>query len=206
MNVRRRSIVRGMIGAGVVGSGHATGEVVLARSSAPKATPATPDAETPEAIVQRFRETSIVSPLFPRDAGELTIVDWVDDGDTDLVGTVGAFLVQGTGMKEPIGAFMVHPTVESAQARFARQASDGGDDVPLTFFGYSGAWGHYSDGTSIVALVDGLVIVSALGKGPERGPDEPLSDDHREADARSLANLAGMMDSLRLVMAATKAG
>lgn len=116
-------------------------------------------------------------------------------------GSSGAFLVQGSAIEEPLGAFMIHPTVESAQERFGQALGDGDDEVGFTVFGYPGGWGHYSDGSTVLAVVDGFVIVSALAKGPTRGTDEPLATDFREADARVLAHLAGMLDHLRTVTA-----
>lgn len=200
----RRLLVQGMIATGASGSMVLTNRAVFAHSRNQQATPSTPDAETPEAIVLRLRETPITSPLFPRDAGDLAILDWVDDSDTDLANTVGAFLVQGPAAGDDgsptLGAYMVHPTAESALAQFTQQPTDGDDELPLTLFGYTGGWGNYPDGTSLVAVAQGFVIVSAMGMGPQRGPDEPGATDFREADARALANLAGMLDHLRMVV------
>lgn len=203
MELNRRSLVRGAIGAGATGIAIGIGHDAMAQS--PPATPATAGAETPDAIVAGLREMPITSPLFPRDSGDLTILDWVDEGDSDLEGAVAAFFVEGPPVgedgKSMIGAYMVHATADVAAERFSQQLSDGQDERPAAIFEYPSGWGHYPDGAAVVGVVTGSVIVSAAAMGPKRGPDEPAVTDFREADARALANLAGMLDHLRMVTA-----
>ncbi|MGC4192081.1 MAG: hypothetical protein QM589_13090 [Thermomicrobiales bacterium] len=198
MIVTRRSLVQGAILAPALSAGSSA-------SAQEDATPAGEEALSVDEVVWRLRTRPILSPLFPSDTGELAVLDWVDDGDEDLDGTAGAFLIQDTAKGDDdnalIGAYIVHPTVRSAEERMQQQATDGRDEHPMTLLGRSGASAQYPDGYSLVAVVDGFVIVSATGGTLATGPDAPDVTDFREADARALTHLAGLLDHLRTVMA-----
>lgn len=59
------------------------------------ATPAgTPAGADPAALLYRLLAAPVESPLFPRDTGENAPVTRTDEGDTDLVGTIGSVLMQ----------------------------------------------------------------------------------------------------------------
>jgi hypothetical protein len=159
---------------------------------------ATPEADegglSPELLNERLRAIPVSSPLFPSDTGALTIVDWADTGDDDLVGTIGAMTVQDSAKGEAgtIGAFIVHPSAESAQARMREIAPD-----QVMLFG-NPAVTVQEDGYSLVAVVKGPVILSAIGTTLTPPLDGTGAFD--ETDARALGNLAGMLDHLRLAM------
>ncbi len=145
----------------------------------------------PEVIFERLLESEITSPLFPSDATGLTVEEWVDPGDTDLEGAVGGVMVRaGTGDDaQPIGAYVVHPTFDSAERRFASNGSP-----ETTLWSYELWW--YSmedmstteedDSFAVIATRSGLVIVSAFAQGAGTPGNE----------LRTLANLAGMLDHL----------
>jgi hypothetical protein len=62
-------------------------------------------------------------------------------------------------------------------------------------------WQQSGDGSSLLAVVQGTVIVSAIGIPAEgRGPDQPNQAATGETDNRALANLAGLLDHLRMVL------
>jgi hypothetical protein len=202
MAITRRSIVQAsFVAAAAVGFGAGIPAGAAKQD-------ATPDAEAlpVDVVYQRLRESTPTSPLFPSDYGDLAIIDWVDDNDTDLAGTVGAVFVQDTAKGERdegmIGAYIVHPKIAQAKERIAEQTSDGGEDNAVTLFGRPTAQGQFDDGFSLIAVAQGFVIVSAIGMPAKRpGPEESLVD-FRETDARALSHLAGLLDHLRLVLTA----
>lgn len=186
MRASRRSILQAFIVAG------ATIPFLEPVGALASATPAVGEGGmSPEILNERLREIPVSSPLFPSDSGTLTIVDWADTSDDDLVGTVGAMTLQGSGKGEAgtIGAFIVHPSAESAQARMREMAPD-----QVLLFGNPGVT-EQEDGYSLVAVVKGPVIISAIGMTLAPPPDGTGAFD--ETDARALGNLAGMLDHLR---------
>jgi len=198
MAITRRSIVQAsLVTAAALGT-----QAGVANQEATPATEALPVEE----VLRLLRETTPASPLFPSDTGTLEVVDWVDDSDTDLAGTVGAVLVQDTSRGEGdeafIGAYIVHPKVTQAEERLRDQTSDGGEDSAVTLFGHTAANGQFPDGFSLIAVVQGFVIVSAIGMPVEPlGPDEPGSTRFAETGPRALGHLAGLLDHLRLLTA-----
>jgi hypothetical protein len=195
----RRSLIQTVAIAGVMSS-----RLTPALAQAGATPEATPDLD-PEQILELLRTSPITSPLFPSDYGTLEILPWVDDSDKDLIGTVGAFLVQDTSQADAgseaglIGAYIVHPDAASAEESVAETGSDGRTTDTFTLFGDTGAWQQDSSGYSLVVITKGPVIVSAFGM-PQTllGPDETATD-FRESDARAIGNLAGLLDHLRLV-------
>lgn len=187
MRASRRSILQAFI---VAGAAIPLLEPVRAMASA------TPVADegglSPEILNERLREVPISSPLFPSDTGSLSIVDWADTSDSDLVGTVGAMTIQDStkGDAGMIGAFIVHPSAESANARMSEIAPD-----QVMFFG-SPAVTVQEDGYSLIAVVKGPVIISAIGLTSTPPLDGTGAYD--ETNARALGNLAGLLDHLRL--------
>jgi hypothetical protein len=201
MTVSRRNL---LLTASISGSMFAMPSLAragLASQATPEGTPAD-ESLTPEAIYESLLASTISSPLFPADTGELVVIGWNDTGDDDLQGVVGGLLVQaGEGEDAPLtGVYIVHPSVDLARSRIESRLDGTGEfSGPFEMFGYSGAWQHdpgdptghiveEDSSYSLVALVVGTVIVSAVGDG---GP--------RDANSfRALANLAGMLDHLRM--------
>jgi hypothetical protein len=173
--------------------------------AASQATPAaTPEGASspPEALYQWLLSSTITSPLFPSDYGPLAIVEWVDDSDTDLDGVIGGLLVQDTTKGDAddavIAACIVHPTAESAIARLTATTDD--ETRPVEILGRQGVWVQAGD-YSLLGVVEGSVIISAIGSsGEERAPDGPAVSTNGETDFRALANLAGMLDHMRMVL------
>jgi len=194
----RRSLIQTVAMAGVMSSRLTP---ALAQSDAtPEATPEV-DAEQ---IFQLLRASQITSPLFPSDSGALVLVDWVDDSDKDLIGTVGALLVQDTSKGDSeaglLGAYIVHPTAASAEESIAQSAGDETTTESFTLFGDNASAQQDPSGYALIAIANGPVIVSAVGMPQSPlGPDETAVD-FRESDARAIGNLAGMLDHLRLVL------
>ena len=188
MQTSRRSIVRAFIMAG------ATLPLLEPAQALTSATPVADEDElSPEILNERLREVPVSSPLFPSDTGPLTVVDWSDTSDSDLVGTIGAMTIQDSGKsgdEGTIGAFIVHPSAESAEARMREIAPD-----QVMLFG-SPAVAQHEGGYSLVAIVKGPVIISAIGMTVTPALDGTSEND--EPDARALGNLAGMLDHLRL--------
>lgn len=188
MRASRRSILQAFI---IAGAALPLLEPVRALASA------TPVADegglSPEILNERLREVPVSSPLFPSDTGPLTVVDWADTSDDDLVGTVGAMTIQDSAISGDaglIGAFIVHPSAESAQARMRVIAPD-----QVMLFD-SPAVAQHEGSYSLVAIAKGPVIISAIGMTLTPALDGTSEND--APDARALGNLAGMLDHLRL--------
>jgi len=87
---------------------------------------ATPVAETdlderiaaipPEELLDALRDTPVEDGLFPPEYEGVTIAPWDNELDSDLVGTLGGALVTTNG--NMLGGYIVHPSEESATARF----------------------------------------------------------------------------------------
>ena len=201
MPATRRSLIRTLAITGVMSSRLTP---ALAQSGAtPEASPEV----DPEQILVLLRASQITSPLFPSDSGAIALIDWVDDTDKDLIGTVGALLVQDTSKGESdgglLGAYIVHPTAASAESSIAQSVEDETTTELFTLFGDKGAAQQDPSGYSLIVIANGPVIVSALGMPlAPLGPDETAVD-FRESDARAIGNLAGLLDHLRLVLSET---
>lgn len=157
----------------------------------------------PEALFAALAETEVTSPLFPSDGGPYEIVPWEDEDDEDLTGTIGGLGMRDTAKGDDetaiIGVYIVHPTVESAEARFAEVMNQ--PEAPLTFFGYPGVSSIADNGFAIVALQIGPLLVSAIAQATaERKPDAPVEFDALELAARASAHIAGMLDHYRMAV------
>lgn len=188
MQTSRRSILRAFI---MAGAALPLLEPVWALASA---TPVADEGGLSPAILnERLREVPVSSPLFPSDTGPLTVVDWSDTSDSDLVGTIGAMTIQDSTKSDDegtIGAFIVHPSAESALASMKEIAPD-----QVVIFDSPAVTSH-EGGYSLVAIVKGPVIISAIGMTTTPALDGTSEND--APDARALGNLAGMLDHLRL--------
>ncbi|MGB3330850.1 MAG: hypothetical protein WBA46_17940 [Thermomicrobiales bacterium] len=201
MTMTRRALVRGSLGTGASGALMRAGRPSVAHGNA---TPEPGEPLSVDEVVRRLRGRPITSPLFPADQGPFTITDWIDPSDDDLTGTVGAFTVHAAAAAEDdtegfVGAYMIHPTVRAAEARMVHQTAPDPAGQASTLFGKPFVSGRFSDGASLVGVVEGFVIVSAIGFRSTPDDLTPESSDHQEQDARALANLAGLLDHLRLV-------
>lgn len=184
------------------------------RARASQATPgATPVAGQPDAraLLDALLDAPLTTTLFPSDTPAITVVEWVDEGDSDLVGAVGGVLLQtgedDNGNVIGPGVYIVHPGAEAARAAFDAQVADNTEDSPLSILDYPGVISRNPGdpgpssadfpelASSLIAVVVGPVIVGAIGEGGEHGAN----------DLRALANLAGMLDHLRLVQSAIEA-
>lgn len=181
---------------------HARDAVMAQNLATPVATPAgTPITDDPEALLDRLLRAPVETPLFPADTGRIRPAPWIDEGDTDLIGTVGGVLMQ-TGQDENRnfigpGVYIVFADERTAQARLDLQQAgaddsvDGGDTevTPIEMAGYPGL--TISSPDSIVTLLAvGPVIVSAL-VDPDLPGDPAL---------RSLVNGAALLDHLLSIM------
>ena len=171
---------------------------------------ATPEAEAlpPEQLFTALAETEVTTPLLPSDGGPYAIVPWEDDKDDDLTGTIGGLLMSDTSKGDTdaafIGAYIVHPTVESAEARFNEVMHDpeAPDQDPM-FFSFPGATSISDDGYGFVSLRIGPLLISAVAQSTaRRGPDDPVEIDALALAARASAHLAGMLDHYRMVSSA----
>ncbi|MBA2470401.1 MAG: hypothetical protein H0V37_13435 [Chloroflexia bacterium] len=178
-----------------------------------RASQATPVAGQPDAraLLDALLDAPLTTTLFPSDTPAITVVEWVDEGDSDLVGAVGGVLLQtgedNNGNFIGPGVYIVHPNPEAARSAFDAQLADNHEDETLSILDYPGAISRdpgdpgppsadsAEPSSSRIAIVVGPVIVSALSEGGGRAAN----------DLRALANLAGMLDHLRLVQGATEA-
>jgi hypothetical protein len=206
LTISRRTLVQAGQVATVAGILSASSRRTSA--AAAQSTPvASPNSEPlpPEEVFQALLASEVTTPLFPADAGSLGIVEWVDSSDTDLDGTIGGLLVQdmekGNDDAALIGACIVHPTSAMAVARLTNPEVIDSGTRPIDILGRQGMWQQSGDGSSLLAVVQGTVIVSAIGIPAEgRGPDQPNQTATGETDNRALANLAGLLDHLRMVL------
>lgn len=205
MTISRRTLVQTGQVATVAGVLAAWRTGAVAAQSTPVASPGS-EPLPPEEVFQALLASEVTTPLFPADVGALGIVEWVDTSDTDLDGTIGGLLVRDTTKGDDddtalVGAYIVHPTAAMAVERLTGpEAQDEGTN-PVEILGRQGVWQQSGDGSSLLAVVQGTVIVSAIGiPAGGRGPDQPAPAATGETDNRALANLAGLLDHLRLVL------
>jgi hypothetical protein len=167
----------------------ASGQVNLSSPSSPEAEPL-----PPEVLFERLRDTPVTTPLFPSDLAGIVIVPWDDTGDDDLDGVIGGLLVHaGPGEDAPlIGVYIIHPTFVMAEERLSPDAF--GDVTEFDVLGRTGVWqretgDEFSEASTLLGVVEGVTIVSALAEGDDAGAN----------DLRALSILSGLLDHLRLV-------
>lgn len=177
---------------------HATArETAIPVTGTPAATPVIDD---PEAILDLLLETPVKTPLFPSDTGKARANPWVDEGDTDLIGTVGGVLMQtGQDFNRNFigpGVYIVFPSAEAARARLDDFMAEAGDDfegvdtqvVSIELAGYPGMTVREPDSTYTI-VVAGPVIASGLADSDQ--PGDPA--------LRSLVNCLALLDHLQSV-------
>lgn len=176
--------------------------VVAQGAAPPVGTPAgTPIVDYSESLLDRLLEAPVRTPLFPADTGRIQPAPWIDEGDTDLIGTVGGVLMQ-TGQDENRnfigpGVYLVFPDAGAALARLDASIAEAEEDfegvetqaTSIDMAGYPGFTISSPDST-VTLLAVGPVIVSALGN-PNLPGDPAL---------RSLVNGAALLDHLLSIM------
>lgn len=179
----------------------------------PEATSVTVQSD-PAALLDALLAAPVTTPLFPSDTAEITVVEWIDDSDSDLDQAVGGAILQtgedDNGNFMGPGVYIVHESPDAARAVFDAQLADNDSVFTESILGYSGVVSRSpgeakppaadiapedSTGSSLIAIVAGMVIVSAIGEGGDQAAN----------DVRALANLAGMLDHLRTVRASETA-
>jgi len=210
MPITRRSILQTTPLAAVALAGLLNPRHSLAYQATPEATPVTGQPD-PEALLEALITSPVSTTLFPSDTPAITVMKWIDESDSDLDGAIGGVLLQtsedANGNFMGPGVYIVHPGPDAARAAFGAQLADNWDDEKLSILGYAGAISRdpgdsgptdadfTAHASSLIAIVVGSVIVSAIGEGGEREAN----------DFRALANLAGMLDHLRSVQTANEA-
>jgi len=210
MPITRRAILQTTPLAAVALAGLLEPRHSLAYQATPEATPVT-DQPDPEAWLEALITSPVSTKLFPSDTLAITVTEWIDESDSDLDGAIGGVLLQtsedANGNFMGPGVYIVHPGPDAARAAFGAQLADNRDDEKLSLLGYAGAISRdpgdsgptdadsRNRASSLIAIVVGSVIVSAIGEGGECEAN----------DFRALANLAGMLDHLRSVQTANEA-
>lgn len=182
----------------------------LGSQATPGATPVAGQPD-PRALLEALLTTPVTTTLFPADTPPLTVTEWIDESDSDLDGAIGGVLLQtgedANGNFQGPGVYIVHPGPDAARTAFDAHLPASRDDGKQSILGYVGAitrdpGDSGPTGTdvrfpasSLIAMVVGPVIVSAIGEGGGRDAN----------DLRALANLAGMLDHLRSVQASDQA-
>ncbi len=210
MPITRRSILHTTPLAAVALAGLLDPRHSLAHQATPEATPVSGQLD-PQALLEALMTPPVSTTLFPSDTPAITVTEWIDESDSDLDGAIGGVLLQASedanGNFIGPGVYIVHPGPDAARAAFGAQLADSREDETLSILGYAGAIsrdpgdsgptdaGITAHASSLIAIVVGSVIVSAIGEGGEREAN----------DVRALANLAGMLDHLRMVQAPNEA-
>lgn len=199
MAVSRRHALQSVPAFAVIGSTVLSQRTVLAQDATPPA--GTPVVDDPHALLERLLEAPVETPLFPADSGMVRARPWVDEGDTDLIDTIGGVLMQ-TGQDENRnflgpGVYIVFPDPDAALARLDASITEAEEDfegaesgvTSIELAGYPGVTISEPDGTVTLVAV-GPVIVSAL------------ADRHQPGDPtlRSLVNCVALLDHLQSVM------
>lgn len=203
MAITRRHALRSVPAFALTGGSFLIHQRAMAQDAAtPEATPVgTPVAGDSQALLDLLLEAFIETSLFPADTGMVRPRPWVDEGDTDLIGTVGGVLMQ-TGQDENgnfigPGVYIVFPDETAAQTRFDEQraeADDGFEGIraevtEIDLAGYPGFTVREPDNTYTEVVVGPVIVV---GPGDRRQPGDP--------SLRSLVNCAALLDHLLTVM------
>ncbi len=209
MPISRRSILRTASIAAPALSALRAGRESLAQGATSVATPASGQMSS-RALLDALLATPVTTRLFPSDTPEMNVVEWIDESDTDLDGATGGVILQtgedDNGNVMGPGVYIVHESPEMARAVFDIQLANDPGIATESILGFPGVitripgqvnppgadvTSEEFPGSSLITIFAGPVIVSAIGDGGE--PDAN--------DVRALANLAGMLDHLRLVQA-----
>lgn len=205
MGINRRHALQSVPAFALAGSSLLSREHVTAQdASTPVGTPAaTPVGDDPEALFDLLLNTPVETPLFPADTGMVRALPWVDEGDTDLIDTVGGVLMQ-TGQDENRnfigpGVYIVFPDADAALARLdaSRADADAEEDFEgvdsevssINLAGYPGLTVREPDLTNTMVVV-GPVIISAVADSDR--PGDPA--------LRSLVNCLALLDHLHSVI------
>lgn len=140
----------------------------------PPLPPPTPLVDDPQALLDLLRETPVETPLFPADTGMVRALPWIDEGDTDLIDTVGGVIME-TDRDEygnPIGpgVYIVFPDAETALARLDDSVAEAEEDfegvetqvMSIELAGYPRITVREPD-TTYTLVVVGPVIVGGSG-------------------------------------------
>lgn len=154
-----------------------------------------------ESLLELLIRTPVNTPLFPQDADTIRPEPWLDEGDTDLRGTVGGVLMQSSQDENRNfigpGVYIVFPDEAAAMARLDEQraeAEEGFEGIraevtSIKLAGHSGIAVRESDDIYVVMAV-GPVIVSGLGDSAL--PGDPM--------LRAHVNCLALLDHLQSVM------
>lgn len=203
MGISRRHVFQSVPAFALAGSSILPREHVTAQDAAtPVDTPvATPLGDDPEALFNLLMNTPVETPLFPADTGMVRALPWVDEGDPDLIDTVGGVLMQ-TGQDENRnfigpGVYIVFPDADAALARLDESRAEAAENFEgvdsdvssIQLAGNPGIMIREPDLTNTMVVV-GPVITSAI------------ADSHQPADPtlRSLVNCLALLDHLHSVM------
>lgn len=187
------------------------------RTSTPEATPAANPPGSledtlltiePDRLLSRLMTSPVTTPLFPSDTGTVEAIEWVDNSDTDLFGSVGGVLMQtGTDENDNFvgpGVYIILRDVDDATERresVETSETDPSGLKPITIGGFPGATivesNEGADGSAELSAVTllqiGYLLISALANGPADASTE----------LRSVANAIGLLDHLRTVVQAS---
>lgn len=195
MGISRRHALQSVPAFALAGSSLLSREHVTAQDAA------TPVGDDPEALFDLLLSTPVETPLFPADTGMVRALPWVDEGDTDLIDTVGGVLMQ-SGQDENRnfigpGVYIVFPDADAALARLDASRADAEEDFEgvdsevssINLAGYPGLTVREPDLANTMVVV-GPVIISAVADSDR--PGDPA--------LRSLVNCLALLDHLHSVM------
>ncbi len=210
MPMSRRSILRAAPLSATALAALVNQRTGLASQTTPEATPVAGQPD-PLKLLEALITSPVTTTLFPSDTPAVTVTEWVDSSDSDLDGAAGGVILQ-TGEDDNgnflgPGVYIVRPSPDAARTAFDAQLADNRDSGAQSILGYTGVIAHdpgdpgqtdadfAARASSLIAIVVGPVIVSAIGEGGEGDAN----------DVRALAHLAGMLDHLRTVQASDEA-
>lgn len=162
-------------------------------------TPVTSDAG--KTLLDALVRTPVNTPLFPADTGTVRPEPWLDECDTDLIGTVGGVLMQ-TDQDEygnfiGPGVYIVFPDEVAARTRLDEQRADAeagfegirAEVTSIELAGHPGIAVREPESVYVIVTVGQIVVA---GLGDIALPGDPM--------LRAHVNCLALLDHLNTVM------
>jgi len=161
----------------------------------------------PDRLLSKLMTSTVTTTLFPSDTGTVEVLEWVDNSDTDLFGSVGGVLMQtSTDQNNNFigpGVYIILRNVDDATERretMETSALNRSSTTSITIGGFPGVTtaepndvaDQSMESSAVTLLQVAYLVIAGAANGPADGSTE----------FRSVSNAVGLLDHLRTVVQA----